>query len=222
MQVIPAILPHSIDEVYEKTERIRGFCSFVQIDICDGVFGREKTWIPEEGDPLPEGFMYEFDVMVNDWKQCIPRCVTLGAKKIVAHVDQFIDGDMDALVEILQSHSIDLGIAVSNDASIDFHADMIRQAKEKYAHVYIQVMGIRNIGEQGQFFDEDSLERIRALKKIFGDTPIQVDGGMKPDTVKRVADAGASTVVVGSYLFGEGDPALSYSELLSIENKSGC
>lgn len=222
MQVIPAILPHSIDEIYEKTERVRGFCSLVQIDICDGVFGREKTWVPEEGSSLPEGFMYEFDVMVNDWKYYIPKCVSLGAKKIVAHVDQFKDGDMDILIEMIQAHSIDLGIAVSNDTSISFHADMFRQAKERYEHVYIQVMGIEKIGEQGQFFDDRTTERIRALKKMFGDTCIQVDGAMKPDTVTQVADAGAIAVVVGSYIFGRDNPSASYSELLSIEGKGVC
>lgn len=220
MQVIPAILPHSLDEIYEKTERIRGFCSLVQIDICDGMFGREKTWTPSEETLLPEGFGYEFDVMVNDWRYYIPKCVALGAKKIVAHVDQFKDGDMDILIEMIRSHSIGLGIAVSNDTSIEFHADMFRQAKERYEHVYIQVMGIEKIGEQGQFFDERTTERIRALKKMFGDTGIQVDGAMRPDTVIEVADAGAIAVVVGSYIFGRNNPSAAYSELLSIEGKN--
>ncbi len=129
---------------------------------------------------------------------------------------------MDILIEMIQAHSIDLGIAVSNDTSIEFHADMFRQAKERYEHVYIQVMGIEKIGEQGQFFDDRTTERIRALKKMFGDTCIQVDGAMKPDTVTQVADAGAIAVVVGSYIFGRNNPSASYSELLSIESKGAC
>lgn len=219
MNITPTVLTHSFEEAIENLSRVEDLVTLVQIDLCDGVFGREKTWLPEGNEKLPSNFSYEFDVMLDDWKKYIPRCVALGAKRIVAHTDLFKDDDMKYLVDMIKTQSISLGISVSNDKSIDFHADMIRQAKELYGDVFIQVMGIKKIGEQGQIFDEDSVQRIIALKKQFGEVSVQVDGGMKPDTAKRVIEAGADTILVGSYIFGSHDAGEALEALnLAINN----
>lgn len=213
MQIIPAILPHNFEEIIEKCARIEGLVTDVQIDVCDGVFGREKTWIPTGMEVMPGGFSYEFDLMIDDWKLFTLHSLTLGAKSIVSHVDMFVDGDIETLVSMVAPHSARLGITVSNDKSLDFHADMIRQARALYPHVFIQVMGIENIGEQSQPFDEEIPNRIKALKQQFGDVVIQVDGGMTLETAKLVKDAGAENIVVGSYIFGRDDAGSSLEEL---------
>ncbi len=202
MNITPAILPHSFEEITEKLSRVEGLASRVQIDICDGIFGREKTWLPEGTETLPPGFSYEFDVMLEDWKLPTLHCLSLGSKCIVAHVDMFTDDDVTTLVSMVAPHSAWLGIAVSNDKGLDFHAEMIRKVRALYPHIFIQVMGITNIGEQGQMFDGSVPERVKALKLQFNDLNIQVDGGMTPETAKLVQDAGAETIVSGSYIFG--------------------
>ena len=213
MQITPAILPHSFEEITEKLSRIEGVVTKVQIDICDGVFGREKTWLPTGVEVLKEGFSYEFDVMMDHWNVYVPYCVTIGAKSIIAHMDMFSDEDITTLVGMIAPHSIALGIAVSNDKSIDFHAEMVRKTREQYPHVFVQIMGIDKIGEQGQFFDEQTPLRVKEMKQRFGDVVVQVDGGITPLTVKKVIDAGAETVVVGSFIFGRSDVNASLEEL---------
>lgn len=218
MNIIPAILPYNFEEIIEKSGRVNGFVADIQIDVCDGVFGLEKTWMPTGTEVLPQGFSYEFDLMINDWKLYTLHCLNLGAKSIVSHVDLFVDGDMDTLVGMVSAHDARLGISVSNDKSLDFHAEMIRQAKALYPNVFIQVMGIKKIGEQGQFFDEDTPGRIRALKQQFGEMMIQVDGGMTPNNLKKVRDAGAESAAVGSYIFGRDDAEISLEELNKAVN----
>lgn len=201
MNIIAAILPHSFEEIVEKASCIEGVLSKVQIDLCDGVFGREKTWLPTGTETLPSGFTYEFDIMLHDWKLPTVRALNLGAVSLVMHVDFFTDDDISALMEMLQMRKVRLGIAVSNDKIPEFHADMVRKIRVQHSDVYIQVMGIKKIGEQGQFFDESAIERIQYLKQQFGDVSIQVDGGIKPENVEGVVNAGADTVVVGSFIF---------------------
>jgi ribulose-phosphate 3-epimerase len=154
---------------------------------------------------LPEGFSYEFDIMLNEWKLYMMHAITIGAVSVVAHVDTFTDEDMETLISIAAPRNVLLGIAVSNDKTLDFHAEMIRKARAAYPKVFIQVMGIANIGEQGQLFDQEAVSRVIALQQQFGDVPIQVDGGMTAETVPLVVNAGAETVVVGSFIFGSGD-----------------
>lgn len=216
MNVTPAILPHSFEEIQEKLTRVEGIASRVQIDLCDGIFGREKTWLPQGNEQLPSGFAYEFDVMLNEWKMPMMCAIGIGATCIVAHVDLFSDKDISELVQMVTPRSIALGIAVSNDKSVEFHADMIRKVRALHPSIFIQVMGIRNIGEQGQVFDEDAVERVRMLKQQFGELPIQVDGGMTPETAQKVAHAGAETVVAGSFVFGSVDSGKAIGDLESV------
>jgi ribulose-phosphate 3-epimerase len=215
MNITPAILAHSFEEVTEKLSRIEGLVTRVQIDLCDGVFGREKTWLPQGNEALPQHFTYEYDIMLNDWLPYVTKVLEMGASSIVAHVDQFTDPDIESLVSTISPRQVPLGIAVSNDKSVDFHADMIRKVQALYPNIYIQIMGIHKIGEQGQFFDEEALLRIRGLSQQFGGMPIQVDGGMNPLHAQKVLDAGAQTIVVGSFIFAE-DPGTALKELESL------
>jgi ribulose-phosphate 3-epimerase len=216
MNITPAILPHSFEEITEKLSRVEGLVTKVQIDLCDGVFGREKTWLPIGNETLPSSFSYEFDIMLNDWRESVLHCLTLGATAIVAHVDMFTDEDMATLVGMVAPHNAMLGIAVSNDKGLDFHADMVRKATALYPQVYIQVMGILKIGEQGQFFEETTPERVLRLKQQFGSLQVQVDGGITPETAKLVLASGADTVVVGSYIFGGEDAGGAIERLSTI------
>lgn len=221
MNITPAILPHSFEEITEHLSRVEGLVSRVQIDLCDGVFGREKTWLPEGNEQLPSGFSYEFDIMLNDWKVSTMRAIELGADRIVAHVDVFSDADIEELVSIVSARGIALGVSVSNDKPAEFHAEMVRKVQEKYPNVFIQVMGISKVGEQGQDFDESAVVRVGELKKQFGDVSVQVDGGMIPETARKVLNAGAETIVVGSFIFGQ-DPGTAFEQLESITLDSTC
>lgn len=205
MNIKPAILPHTFEEITEKLSRVEGLAHMVQIDICDGKFGRERTWIPTGTEVLPDGFSYEFDIMLNDWKVPLMHALEIGATSIVAHVDVFTDQEMEELVAIVSKRNAMLGIAVSLDKSVDFHADMVRKARSLYPNVFIQIMGILKIGEQGQFFELQAASRVVALQQQFSDLAIQVDGGMSPDNAATVVRSGAETVVVGSFIFGSED-----------------
>lgn len=215
MNITAAILPHSFDEIVEKTSCIEGLLRDVQIDLCDGVFGREKTWLPTGEETLPEGFSYEFDIMLHDWKLPTAYALKLGAGSLVMHVDFFTDDDVSSLLQMLQTRNIPLGITVSNDKMPEFHAEMVRTFQALYPHVFIQVMGIKKVGEQGQFFDESAIDRIQFLKQQFGSVAIQVDGGIKPENVQKVVNAGAETVVVGSFIFNTEGAGAAISRLES-------
>jgi pentose-5-phosphate-3-epimerase len=134
------------------------------------------------------------------------------------HVDQYNEDDMKTLVEMIRSSDIMLGISVSNDKNVDFLADMVRLAQDVYgsSKVYIQVMGIETIGEQAQSFDSSVIERIIAIKQIFGEMLLQVDGGMTPETALEVVRAGAEIAVSGSYIFADNDSQTALSVMNAV------
>jgi ribulose-phosphate 3-epimerase len=63
-------------------------------------------------------------------------------------------------------------------------------------------------GFGGQKFIPESLERIRALRKEIGGRRvlIAVDGGIGPENIRDVVEAGAEVIVAGVAIFGSPDP----------------
>jgi ribulose-phosphate 3-epimerase len=70
-----------------------------------------------------------------------------------------------------------------------------------------------NPGFGGQSFIDSALRKIEQARKLIDaeharsgrDIRLEVDGGIKIDNIRRVADAGADTFVAGSAIFGERD-----------------
>ena len=70
-----------------------------------------------------------------------------------------------------------------------------------------------NPGFGGQSFIDSALRKIERVRKLIDaeharsgrDIRLEVDGGIKVDNIRRVADAGADTFVAGSAVFGQPD-----------------
>ena len=205
MKVTPAILPKDFNEVLEKLETLEYLVPRVQIDLCDGEFGLTKTWLPKGIEELPSDYEYEFDVMLNDWKPYVMGAIDIGASRIVAHVDNFSEADATELIEVLEHTGTALGVCVSNNIPVEDHINFIKFFEERYHNVFIQLMGIRNIGAQGQPFDESVISRIEEIKEQCPNLSIQVDGAINDITAEKVKEAGADTVISGSYIFNRKD-----------------
>ena len=72
----------------------------------------------------------------------------------------------------------------------------------------ILIMSV-NPGFGGQSFIASALRKTEAARRIIGssgrDIRLEVDGGIKVDNIRAVADAGADTFVAGSAIFGQPD-----------------
>jgi ribulose-phosphate 3-epimerase len=64
-----------------------------------------------------------------------------------------------------------------------------------------------NPGFGGQSFIDSALRKIERVRRMIDasgrDIRLEVDGGIKADNIRRVADAGADTFVAGSAIFGQ-------------------
>jgi ribulose-phosphate 3-epimerase len=72
----------------------------------------------------------------------------------------------------------------------------------------ILIMSV-NPGFGGQSFIDSALRKIADVRKRIDacgkDIRLEVDGGIKTENIRRVADAGADTFVAGSAIFGKPD-----------------
>jgi ribulose-phosphate 3-epimerase len=69
----------------------------------------------------------------------------------------------------------------------------------------ILIMSV-NPGFGGQSFIPAALEKLRACRKLIDDSGLdirlEIDGGVKVDNIREIAEAGADTFVAGSGIFG--------------------
>ncbi len=74
-----------------------------------------------------------------------------------------------------------------------------------------------NPGFGGQSFIDSALRKIadvrRRIESSGKDIRLEVDGGIKIDNIRRVADAGADTFVAGSAIFGQADYRLVMDQM---------
>ena len=70
-------------------------------------------------------------------------------------------------------------------------------------------------GYSGQEFMAEAYDRIRTVRELLPpDVPVQVDGGIGPENIRAVRDAGAKLFVAGSSIFGREDLPRAYRRLI--------
>ena len=89
-------------------------------------------------------------------------------------------------------------------------ATPVERLAEAAEHVDLLLVMSVEPGYSGQEFLPDALDRVCALRELVPDKPIQVDGGIGPDNVRSVHEAGASLLVAGSSIFGREDLPRAY------------
>jgi ribulose-phosphate 3-epimerase len=210
IEVTPAILPLNVGELRSKVEMVKEYVKMVQLDFCDGKFVPSRTWPysgldtqfydkvikEEEGLPYWEEVNYEFDLMVENAKDKFDTFLKMGPKRIIFHVgaEQGLAEWFDALDPYYRAE-IEFGVAITVDTPITVLDPLLTHIS------FVQCMGIAQIGKQSQPFDERVLDQIRAIKKMYPNLFIAVDGSVNRDTAHRLVEAGAQRLAIGSALF---------------------
>jgi ribulose-phosphate 3-epimerase len=123
-----------------------------------------------------------------------------GADLISFHPDASIH--VDRTLQLIRSAGCQAGV-VFNPA---MPVDMLPWVIDKVDLVLLMSV---NPGFGGQSFIDGTLRKAELVRKLIDasgrDIRLEVDGGIKVDNIRRVADAGADTFVAGSAIFGQPD-----------------
>ncbi|MEI6400129.1 MAG: hypothetical protein WCO58_01240 [bacterium] len=215
MQIIPAILPKKFEEIKEKMAQVNGLIDVVQIDLCDGRFVHTITWPFWQGNerqfeklaneeiamPFWDTLDIEWDLMMKEPQDIIDNLIRIGAKRIIIHASSVPDPIV--ILEKLDSYTrenIEWGIAIlPHKENVDTYKDAIEQ------YDFVQVMGMDTIGVQGSHLLETTYETISAVRTLFPNKEISVDGGVSLQNAQNLFDAGATRLVSGTGVFSSGD-----------------
>lgn len=223
IEIIPAIMPNSFDEIGEKTSAVLGSVEWVQVDVMDGVFVPSVSWPYhveevntlediEVGDvALPESkdVKYEVDLMVDDVELEMARWAKSNASRLIFHIEAIKNPDVleYVLMKYREKGIREVGIAISVETPFDVIGPILDEVD------VVQCMGIAKIGYQGQAFDKRVLSQVEGIRKMFPSTTISVDGGVNFDSAPKLIAAGANRLVSGSTIFESEDIALAIKKL---------
>lgn len=210
-QIIPAILTNNFDEYKNKLKALEDVVSRVQIDIIDGKFADNRTIGVKEISSIKTSLFLEAHLMIKKPENYIEDFVKAGVKLITVHVES-CKNRTSAILDKIHALGIEAGIAVNPETQIKLIENIIDKAD------LVLLMSVYP-GFGGQKFIPRTLNKIKELRKLSPTIPIEVDGGINFENVKKIAKAGANYLVVGSSLFKNGVNKTAIKELLEEYNK---
>lgn len=200
MLIVPAILTKSPQEFEELIRACNGVVDRVQIDVNDGTFLGEKSFLPEEIPSLENNLYLDFHLMVKEPIHWLERCARLGGDRVFAHVESM--SNQASFVKECQIRGLKIGLALDITTSVSLLDPLVLGDLDA-----VLLMGYP-AGKGGQKFDESVFVKIQELAELRKNDAspfkICVDGGVWEDNIFKLYSLGVDEVVIGKRLF-EGD-----------------
>ena len=152
-----------------------------------------------------QGGVLDCHLMVDNPAHHFPELAESGADSVTFHVE--VVEDASVVLAQAREHGLGAGVAFSPGTEVEVAAEAANLGADLCLCMSIVP------GYSGQEFMEDAYERIERLRELV-DCYVQVDGGVKQENVRRVHDAGADLLVVGSGIFAGEDLPRAYRRLV--------
>jgi pentose-5-phosphate-3-epimerase len=212
--IVPAVIPHSADEVKKHAADL-SFSREFHLDVVDGKFLPTSSWPYEPvGEPLSvkpqlDAYTLEVDLMVEQPLIAAEKWVAAGVDMLVFHVETL---PKEVFANFSQETNVSVGISFNGHTSMETFEAYLPFAD------YVQLMGIYEIGQQGQPLDEAVFEKISYIKHHYPMLSITVDGSVNEHTIERLKKAGADRFIVGSAIALQENPHAAYQSLTALIN----
>ncbi|MEN2994415.1 MAG: ribulose-phosphate 3-epimerase [Thermodesulfovibrio sp.] len=201
--IAPSILSADFGRLAEEIKLAeQAGADMIHIDVMDGIFVPNITVGPLVVDAVKKTTTLPLDVhlMIVNPEKYIEDFVKAGADILTVHVEACTH--LHRIVWQIKEYGIRAGVSLNPATSINSIEEIINDVD------LILVMSV-NPGFGGQKFIPSSIDKIKRIKKMILSreisTLIEVDGGVKLENAKKIVQAGADILVMGSEFFGQSD-----------------
>ena len=216
--IAPSILSADFAKLGDEIKAVdRAGAEAIHVDVMDGHFVPNITIGPlvvKAARSVTDKIL-DVHLMIENADQYLDSFAEAGADWITVHVEAcpHLHRTVGRIKELGKKAGV-----VLNPATPLSSLDSILEDVD-----LVMLMSV-NPGFGGQSFIESTCEKIRQLKKRIDERSLQVDieidGGVSPETISRIAAAGANVFVAGSAIYGQSEYGPIIDELKDLAEQA--
>ncbi len=206
--IAPSMLKCDFGNLHREVELLEtAGVEVLHLDVMDGHFVPNLSYGAMLIERLRELTPLVFDahLMISDPQKYLDDFLNAGCDTITFHIEA-VSNPIPLLKQIKEAGAV-AGLALNPGTKVEEIEKALPECD------LVLVMSVEP-GFGGQAFMPIAIEKLQQIRNIAGeDLILSVDGGIGPETIQKVAAAGADLFVAGSAIFNQDDYRQAVSEM---------